>query len=49
MQNYKLKSEAKNSADWEKTIKEVKDRNGLWCHLRRRGIIIIIIIIIIIN
>jgi len=29
MQNYKLESEVKNRADWEKSIKGVKVRIGL--------------------
>jgi hypothetical protein len=41
MQNYKWEREAKNRANWEKSIKAAKDSTGLRYRLRRRGIIIL--------
>jgi len=36
MQNYTLEREVKKKrADWEKCIKEVTVRTGLWCHRRK--------------
>ena len=36
MLNYKLEREVKNTAGWEKSIKEAKVRNGLQYHLWKR-------------